>query len=430
MNLKRFGKHLTRNGLITWIRDISVGGWNTIIKSVANYGEFELKHYQYLKSLGFTHISSGYADWGIAEPNINEPGGYNSWCLNQIRKHIDLAYQAGLYSIIRPRVQFDDSGASDSWSGWARNDMVNYRSDYPHMLSEVTEDLLPRYLDYLTFLITNLNDLPGFDAFDPYAFPYHLSSKIWTEEELSPRIDQIKNVTIPTIISHCSNLTNRLLLIDPVHEGTKRIQGYPTYWSLPCGRYGPFRTVDGYGWDETDAPLPSKLNATNIAYVFSSYANHQVDYYGYEWDYNPNYWRDGFEVGQRFQNTWDVPFIHIEGNSIVIHGSTPYNFNERPIRRDRLDMLEQHMADTCKWPSHWMVYEYSQRIDLPSIENQSSHSIIDDAINQPPPVNPEILDIINRYIHVTPKFPWSNIIKFIGPIGAGLYLIFRTPRRG
>lgn len=408
------------------MRMVHVAGHNTLSASVSKYGELEPAHYEYLKSLGFTHIESFVSDWGRVELDRYQPGVYDPWYLSQLRKHIDLAYQAGLYSVVRPRVQFDDTGAF-AWSGWARNDMVNYRPDYPKPLPEVTEDLLQRYLNYLTYLIDGLNDLPGFDALDPLTFPYHRSSSIWTEEELRPRIAQLNSVTLPTIIGHCDALTDRLLLVDPVHEGTKRVQGYPTYWSLPCGRYGPF-TFDGYGWDETDAPTPPQLDAENIAYVFTSYANHRVDYQGAVWDYDPNYWRLGFEVGKAFQDRWNVPFIHIEGNSLVIHGTDPIDFNERPIRQDRLDMLNQFMGDCSEWPGNWLCYEYGMRIDQPSIGGQISHEIIDDAYTQPPPVNPQIAQILAEHIHTTPVSPLNVASGLVGVsmVGLGTYALSRN----
>jgi len=308
--------------------------------------KFTLAHMQQIKNWGLNFVK--LVVWWTAdlEPDENAPFVYNEKFIGYMNWIIDMAWDAGIYSIISVRVCYNPI-EMPSWAGWSTHDYVVY-----NQVDSGGQRGLERFCNLWRMLVHRFDDHEGVIGYNPWMYPYHQESTPDGDE----RVDLYNNNVSPALISAIREKSDKIIFWSPVDCGARAYfdeQGYNPFGTGGYGVYPPH-------WNETRVPEP--WDDKNIVYTFSEYGNHQVASNSERvWNYDVQRIEQNLSFGKWFQETYDVPMMTSEGPGIFIHNpeNLDHPSNIRPIRQDRLDMLDEILNLFDDYPKNWAYWLYS-----------------------------------------------------------------------
>ena len=335
-----FGRTISLRGFNLWGNDWGYG-------PDSPYMKFTPAHIQQIKNWGF-NIVKLVAYWTFSlEPEENAPGVYNEEFISHMNWIIDMAWDAGLYSIISVRVCWDPV-EMPYYHGWSTNDYVVY-----NQVDSGGARGLERFCNLWRMLVNRFDDDPGVIGYEPWMFPYHRQDVPDGDE----RVDLYNDYVSPVLISAIREKSDKIIFWSPVHCGGRAYSDEGGYHELGTGGYGAYPPH----WNQTR--VPKAWDDKNIVYMMIGYGNYEVaSHPEVVWDYDIQYIEQSLSFGKSFQDRYNVPMMSSEGPGLFIHH--PYDAdhpaNTRPIRQDRLDMLAQVLNLFDDYPKNWGYWLYSE----------------------------------------------------------------------
>lgn len=334
-----FGRTISLRGFNLWSNDWGYGPDSLYMK-------FTPAHMQQIKNWGFNFVKLVVYWTFHLEPDENAPGVYNEEFLSYMNWIIDMAWDAGFYSIISVRVCYDPVDMPHS-AGWSTHDYVVY-----NQVDSGGTRGLDRFCNLWKMLVNRFDDHLGVIGYSPWMFPYHKQEVPDGDE----RVDLYNNNVSPALISAIREKSNKIIFWSPVHCGAHDYtdeEGYHVYDTGGYGAYPPH-------WNQTR--VPRALDDKNMVYMILGYGDFNVAQNPTViWDYDVHYLEQSLAFGKSFQDRYDVPMMGNEGPGLFIHH--PYNpdhpGNIRPIRQDRLDMLAHNLDLFDDYPKNWAYWVYS-----------------------------------------------------------------------
>jgi len=334
-----FGRTISLRGFNLWINDWGYGPDSPFTKLTPT-------HMQQIRNWGFNlvKLSVYWTFW--LEPDENAPSVYNEEVLSRMDWVIDMAWDAGLYSMISVRVCFDPT-IMPQWAGWSTHDYVVY-----NQVDSGGMHGLERFCNLWRMLVNRFDDHPGLVGYNPWMFPYHAQEVPDGDE----RVDLYNNIVSPALNSAIREKSKKIIFWSPVHCGARSYRDGEDYYVFDTGGYGAFPPF----WSHTRVSTP--FDDENMVYTTTGYGNFEIaNEAEIIWDYDVQFLEQGFAFGKSFQDTYDVPMMSSEGPGLFIHHPeiADHPANIRPIRQDRLDMLIQTLDLLDQYPKNWACWLYS-----------------------------------------------------------------------
>ena len=334
-----FGRTITLRGFNLWGNDWGYG-------PDSQYMKFTPAHMQQIKNWGFNFVKLvvWWTFW--LEPDENAPGAYNEEFLSCMSWIIDMAWDAGLYSIVSVRVCFNPVDMP-YWAGWSTHDYVVY-----NQVDSGGTHGLERFCDLWRMLVNRFDDNPGVIGYNPWMFPYHAQEVPDGDE----RVDLYNTNVSPALISAIREKSNKIIFWSPVDCGARAYTDEEGYHDFGTGAYGAYPPH----WNQTR--VPRAWDDQNIVYMITEYGDYEVGSNPeVVWNYDSYHIEQSLAFGKLFQDTYDVPMMSSEGPGLSIHNSEDpdHPANTRPIRQDRLDLVVQTLNFFDDYPKNWAYWLYS-----------------------------------------------------------------------
>jgi len=337
--VNEFGRTITLRGFNLWGNDWGYG-------PDSPYMKFTLAHMQQIKNWGFNFVKLVVWWTFQLEPDENAPGVYNEEFLDYMNWIIDMAWDAGLYSIVSIRVCYDPVDMP-YWAGWSTHDYVVYnQADSGGTLG------LERFCSLWRMLVNRFDSNPGVIGHNPWMFPYHGQ----TVPDGDERVDLYNNNVSQALNSAIREKSNKIIFWSPVHCGVYAYTDEEGYHAFGTGGYGAYPPH----WNQTR--VPRAWDDKNIVYMITAYGDYEVaSSPEVVWDYDVPLIEQSLSFGKPFQDNYDVPMMSSEGPGLFIHHphDPDHPANLRPIRQDRLDMLAQTLNLLDDYPKNWAYWIYS-----------------------------------------------------------------------
>jgi len=317
------------------------------------------QYFRQIKDWGFNALLVALW-WGDIEQNADEVGVYNESNLECLRYSIDLAKSEGLEVIISGRVCYDPV-EMPSWAGWATHDYVN-----------MSDEGLKRYAQFWEMVVRYFPDC----MYCLWHYPYHRQA---VDEA---RRDRFYNITFPTLLDAVRKNSNNWVVFSPIHQG-----------AIP-------ENDENANYYLTAKPLSDN----KIIYGLPHMIPWSVSYYE-EWDYDIKRMDDAFAGIVRWRETLDLPMMSVE--------YAPLYWNVGvPIRKSRLDCLEESLKRMSQYRVGWMYWWMSLW------QKNETNILIAPEKFKP---HPQIFNLLQKYLTPTPPPLFPKLRERLYPRFPNLY---------
>lgn len=360
--------------------------------------------YQRLRNWGLNAVNY-IATWDYhLELDENSPRVYESKVMDELDNQVKLALEVGLQPFIDITAQ-----TGSGWVGLKGGDYIVYNQQ--DSSGSYGQD---RYIALLQYLAERYPKL----GIDVWLFPYHAESDKFPENpEINERLIRLHSETLPNLYDSIKTFTKAPIVINPIWQG----QWGTWETGNACEIYD---LVEQFGW-----PF-ARDSRLYLGFSNKGKKSNALVSQGAEWNY------DYERIDQHIQPLLNFKQRHLESvggyicsESIAlrIHNTNYPEAAIRPVKQSRLDwakyIFEKMKNNDLGW-SHfdlgWWISDMSHGPmgDYSILEADGSDSAVSMLMSEYAP---------------TPKFPlWNffgSVVKYLGPIGLGLYLIGRMPKR-